>query len=196
MRTRVARSTLAVIAAVWLAGCAAFTVTRPTTTGASARGTVSSAVASPAVARANLTHEYPGPPAPAERAPGSASAQAAVYAFANGYINWNAGDVVDDLTRLARDSVGQARAAMQVEAAGVASDYELRGGRIANSGTVEAVAPLRGRSDAFVVVTREATSSSASDAYQGLRPEWHVTVATVRRAAPGVWVLSGWQPES
>jgi hypothetical protein len=147
------------------------------------------------VATAERTHEYPAPLPAAEHAGGSVSAEAAVYAFANGYINWNAGSVVADLTRLSRESVGQARSAMQIEAADVAADYELRGGGIANAGTVEAIAPLLGRS-AYVVVTRESTSSTSSDAYQGLRPEWHVTVATVRRAGPGDWVLSGWQPES
>jgi hypothetical protein len=181
-----------------LAGCSAFTVpsTTTTTTTPTTAARTTRAPASAAVATANRTHEYPGPPPPAEHASGSPTAQAAVYAYATGYINWNAGNVVADLTQLGRDSVGQARAAMQIEAAGIASDYELRGGRIANSGTVEAVAPLRGRPDGFVVVTRESTSSATSNTYQGLRPEWHVTVATVRRAGPGRWVVSGWQPES
>ena len=179
---------LAALIAASLAGCAAFSAPASTT------GRRSPANA--AVATADRTHEYPSPPPPAEHAAGSASAQAAVYAFANGYINWDAANVVGDLTRLSRESVGQARSAMQIEAADVAADYELRGGGIANAGTVEAIAPLRGRSDAFVVVTRESTSSSSSDVYQGLGPAWHVTVATVRRAGVGDWVLSGWQPES
>jgi hypothetical protein len=149
-----------------------------------------------AVATANRTHEYPAPAPPAEQGIAAPSPQAAVLAFANGYINWNASTVVADLIRLAQASVGQARAAMRFEAAQVASDYELRGGRISNSGTVEAIAPLRGTSDQFVVVTQESTSAAATNAYVGLRPAWHITVATVRRVGSHNWVLSGWQPES
>ena len=62
--------------------------------------------------------------------------------------------------------------------------------------SVEAVAPLDGRPGAFVVVTRESTTAANTDAYAGLRPAWHVTVATVAEVARGRWVLSGWQPES
>jgi hypothetical protein len=85
---------------------------------------------------------------------------------------------------------------MQLEAAEVAADYELRGGGVSNAGIVESVAPLRATTDEYVVVTRESTTASATSAYQGLEPAWHVTVATVRQAGPRDWVLSGWQPES
>ena len=61
-------------------------------------------------------------------------------------------------------------------------DYELQRGGIANSGTVEAVAPLPGRRDQYVVVTRERTTATDTTAYQGLRPAWHVALATVVRA--------------
>ena len=71
----------------------------------------------------------------------------------------------------------------------------LQRGGIANQGTVEAVAPLGGRGDRYVVITRELTTASATTAYQGLQPAWHVTVATVSREPPGQWVVSGWQPE-
>jgi hypothetical protein len=85
---------------------------------------------------------------------------------------------------------------VQLAAAETAGDYELQRDGIANSGQVEAVAPLRGHPNQYVVVTRELTSATATDAYQGLAPAWHVTVATVREQSPGVWVVSGWQPES
>ncbi len=84
---------------------------------------------------------------------------------------------------------------MQLAAAQTASDYQLQQGGIANSGTVEAVAPLPGSRDEYVVVTREATTAANTTAYQGLRPAWHVTVATVARLSGGQWVVSGWQPE-
>ena len=97
---------------------------------------------------------------------------------------------------LAAQSVGQARSAMQLAAAGTAGDYELQRGGVANQGTVEAVAPLAGRRDQYVVVTLEATTATNTTAYEGLLPAWHVTLATVAEQAPGQWVLSGWQPES
>jgi hypothetical protein len=131
---------------------------------------------------------------------GSASAAAAVTAFATAYINWSAATVSADMRRLAARSVGQARTAMQLAAAQTASDYELQHGGIANSGTVEAIAPARGARDQYVVVTRELTTATATTAYEGLRPAWHVAVATVSRQPSGRWVgrwvVSGWQPES
>jgi hypothetical protein len=146
------------------------------------------------VATAETTHEYPAPAPPSERAPGRLSAERAITTFATAYINWNAASVTRDLEALALASVGQARSAMQLAAGGTAGDYELHRSGIANHGSVEAIAPLRGQPERYVVVTRESTSASASDAYQGLAPAWHITVATVREQ-PGGWVVSGWQPE-
>ena len=57
---------------------------------------------------------------------------------------------------------------MTLAAAQTAGDYELREGGIANSGAVEAVAPLSGHAGEYVVVTRESTSASNTTAYQGL----------------------------
>ena len=101
-----------------------------------------------------------------------------------------------DMRSLAAHSVGQARAAMTMAAAETADDYELRGGGIANSGAVEAVAPLPGQRDQYVVVTRESTTASNTTAYQGLHPAWHVALATVQQVPGGRWVLSDWQPEN
>jgi hypothetical protein len=117
-----------------------------------------------------------------------------VRRFARAYINWTADSVGRDMSRLAAASIGQARSALQLAAAQTAGDYELKHGGIANSGTVEAVAPLPMRNQ-YLVVTRESTTATADAAYQGLRPAWHVAIATVARLDGG-WVLSGWQPES
>jgi hypothetical protein len=163
--------------------------------------TTSTAPAGPAqapsspVARAQATHEYPSPTPPAQSAPGSGSPAQAVAAFATAYINWTAQTVASDMQALAGHSVGQARSAMELAAAQTGSDYELRRGGIANRGTVEAVAPLTGRRDRYVVVTRERTTATATGAYQGLQPAWHVAVATVVRLGPRRWAVSGWQPE-
>ncbi len=97
---------------------------------------------------------------------------------------------------LAARSVGQARAAMTLAAAETAGDYELQQGGIANSGTVEAVAPLSGQPGEYVVITRESTTASNTTAYQGLKAAWHVALATARRMPGGGWALSYWQPEN
>jgi hypothetical protein len=149
------------------------------------------------VARAQAGHEYPSPPAPAQAATHPAvSPAAAVAAFASAYINWTAQTLAADMGRLAQRSVGQARAAMQLAAAQIASDYELKQGGIANSGIVEAIAPLRGQPSRYIVVTRELTTATASSAYEGLAPAWHVAIATVTEVGPGRWAVSSWQPEA
>jgi hypothetical protein len=148
------------------------------------------------VARAQSTHEYPAPPPPPQHAAGGeASAAAAVRAFATAYINWTAATVAQDMRRLAARSVGQARSVVALAGTQTAGDYELKRGGIANSGIVEAVASLPGHRNEYVVVTREQTTATNTTAYEGLRPAWHVALATVRQLATGVWVLSGWQPE-
>jgi hypothetical protein len=150
-----------------------------------------------AVRRAQATHEYTSRPPLRQRASGGASsAAAAVTAFATAYINWNALTVSRDMRSLAAQSIGQARSAMELAAAQTASDYELERGGIANQGTVEAVAALRGGRDQYVVVTRELTTATATSAYAGLAPAWHVALVTVSRQSAGNWVVSAWQPES
>ncbi len=149
------------------------------------------------IAQAERTHEFPAPKPPEEfPAGGSPSAIKAIRSFVSAYINWDAQTVSGDLRTLAARSVGQARSALELAAAQTAGDYELRQGGIANHGTVEVVAPLRGHRDQYVVVTLESTSSSNTTLYQGLRPAWHVALATVRQIRPGLWALSGWQPQS
>ncbi len=139
-------------------------------------------------------NEIPTPPGPTENAPGAATPAQALTHFATSYINWDASDVKAQLAKLARQSVGQARSAMQLAAAQVGSDPELQQDGVANSGTVEAVSRVAGGE--YVVVTRERTTAADSDAYQGLGASWHLTIATVRRAARGAWIVSGWQPQS
>lgn len=175
---------LLVGAAIALAGCS----------GLGAPSTPSGTTAG--VSRAQATHEYPSPPPRQTVAGGAPSAIDAIRSFARAYINWDAQTVVADMRALAARSIGQARSAAQLAAAQTANDYELRRGGIANGGSVQAVAPLVGSRNRYVVVTRETTTATATDAYQGLRPAWHLTIATVTPVAGGRWVLSGWQPES
>ena len=147
-----------------------------------------------AIARA--THEYPSPRPPREAVRRAApSGIQAVRTFASAYINWTADTVAADMRALAARSVGQARSELELAAAQTASDYELRRGGIANSGTVEAVVQVPGRHDQYLVVTRESTTATNTTAYDGLRPAWHVALATVTRVGGG-WAVSGWAPQS
>jgi hypothetical protein len=169
--------------------------------GCAALGGPGSSTTQSKLAQAQASHEYRSGPPPSESAAGGAAAPAqAIEAFAGAYVNWTADTVAGDMRTLASQSIGQARSAMQLAAAETANDYELQRGGVSNSGTVEAVAPLLGHRDRYVVVTRELTSATATDAYQGLRPAWHITVVTVSEQVSeqgrGVWVVSGWQPES
>jgi hypothetical protein len=127
---------------------------------------------------------------------GLPTAADATEAFATGYVNWTAATVTGRMRALAKLSIGQARSAVLLLAAQTAQDYELARSGIANSGTVEAVAPLLGSSDEYVVVTRERTTASNSTAYQGLAPAWHLALAGVSRLAEGGWAVSSWQPEN
>jgi hypothetical protein len=192
------RAASAVLAAASLAGCAALGApSSGSSTTSAAPSAATSAEQAANVARAQRTHEFPSPaPAPQTASAGATTAVGAVRGFSSAYINWTAGTVVGRMRILAAASVGQARSATQLAAAQAARDYELRRGGIANSGTVEAVTELPRRRDWFVVVTRETTTATATTAYQGLRPAWHVSLATVVQLRGGGWVLSGWQPES
>jgi hypothetical protein len=119
----------------------------------------------------------------------------AVQAFATVYINWTSTTVSSRLDALARLSVGAARSEVTLQAAEARRDYELKRSGVANSGTVEAVSPLAGHVDEYVVVTREQTTATNSTQYQGLLPAWHVTLATVTRVTPG-WAVSNWHPQN
>lgn len=150
------------------------------------------------VARAQRTHEIPTPaPTPAQQALGGwRSPVQAVQVFADTYINWTADTVAAHLHALAQAAVGQARSAMALAAGQVGHDGSIALGGIANSGTVEAIAPVTGEDNVYAVVTRERTTATHTSAYQGLRPAWHVTLATVIKVFGHLWTISGWQPEN
>jgi hypothetical protein len=116
--------------------------------------------------------------------------------FTQAYINWTAATVAAHLRVLAYVSVGQAHSAMSLAAAQTARDSDLHRGGIANSGIVEAIAPVTGERNVYAVVTQERTTATNTNAYRGLGPTWHVTLATVTRVGGGLWTLSGWQPEN
>ena len=183
----------AVFAAMALGGCG-LGIRLPTSTdaGAAVGSGTGTTVTAPSRMHGN---ELPTRPGPDESAPPANSAQVALKRFASVYINWNAADVKRRLLELAADSVGQARTAMQLEAAQTGADPELRQAGIVNRGRVEAVSSLAGSRRRYVVITLESTSATDSAAYEGLTAAWHLTVATVTRRGRG-WLISGWQPES
>jgi type IV pilus biogenesis protein CpaD/CtpE len=149
------------------------------------------------LAQAQATHEYPSPPPKPQTATSPAAEPvAAIRSFARRYINWRADTVTAQMSALAAQSVGQARSEMELAAAHTAGDYELRRGGVANSGTVEAIAPLTGHRREYVVVTLERTSATATTAYEGLKPAWHLALASVTQLPDGRWAVSGWQPEN
>jgi hypothetical protein len=150
---------------------------------------------SSAAAVARRTHEVPTPAPRQTVAGGWRTPAEAVQEFATYYVNWNYRTVALHLRALSEVSVGQARSMLSTAADQVGRDYELRRGRVGNSGVVEAIAPVRGHGDQYAVVTRERTTAANTNAYQGLAPAWHVALATVTRVR-GLWVLSAWQPES
>jgi hypothetical protein len=205
-----ARRLLAVVASIGaasgLAGCGfgahpaapaapATSVPGTSTTGTSTTGT-SAAGPAAKLAQAQRTHEYPTP-APGQTVVGAwRNPVQAVQVFATTYINWTNRTVSARLQALAEVSIGQARSAMSLAASQSAHDYELQRGGIANSGVVEAIAPVLDHRYQYAVVTREQTTATATNAYQGLAPAWHLTLATVTRLKGGLWVLSAWQPEN
>jgi hypothetical protein len=188
------RSLLALACAVLLGGCGlqlSDVALHPSPRRPSRQPAAETATSAPVV----TGNEVPTAPGPMESASGAHSPVAALSGFAARYINWNAADVAADLRELAHGSVGGARTAMQLAAAQIASDPEIAQDGIANSGTVEAVTPLRG-GGRYAIVTRERTTATATSAYDGLAPSWHLTLASVRREPDGSWVVSGWQPQS
>jgi hypothetical protein len=183
------------VAALALAGCGAAGVGRARQRAPQRPHSDATAV-SVAVARADRTHELPTPAGRQAVLGGWRSPVQAVDVFADTYINWTAATVSGRLQALSEVSLGQARSAMALAAAQTGHDGELQRGEVANSGAVEAIAPLAGHARQYIVVTREQTSASGDAAVAGLAPAWHVALATVTQVPGRLWVLSAWQPES
>jgi hypothetical protein len=189
----------AILLCLLLAGCG---VTLPSSTAAGPSTAVRPAATSPTQTQRPAAGARPAPTAATHRPLhqpdpyDSPLAAEVLVAFASQYINWNFRTVAADMRLLASESVGQAHAAMELAAGETARDYELQRGGIANSGVVEGASPLTGPGGKWVIVTRERTTATASTAYQGLAPAWHVIVARAIELSPGHWAVSLWQPES
>lgn len=169
-----------------LAGCAGF---------ASGPNASTSSEPTP-IAQAQRTHEYPGAAPSQTAASGASSPVVAIEAFATAYINWSYRTISTTMRALSAISIGQARSETLLAAAQTAQDYELRRGGISNVGVVEAIAPVSDRPNEYAVITREQTVATATSAYQGLQPAWHLALATVTLLRPDQWVISAWSPEN
>jgi hypothetical protein len=205
MSGRVIGAVAAAIVMLAVGGCAGFGTGATSTSAASsadptATSTTSSASAirttDSKLAEAQRSHEYPAPPPRETTKRGAPTAVTAIEVFTIGYINWNAASLARTMRALAAISIGQARSEVSLAASQTAQDYELRRGGVANSGVVQAIAPVSGTRYQYAVVTRERTTATNNAAYQGLPPAWHLTLATVSRLRGGGWVVSGWQPEN
>jgi hypothetical protein len=129
---------------------------------------------------------------PAENAARS-TPRAALERYADLDINWTAATVARGQRQLAAISVGQARAQALQAAAAYGRDSTLQASRVANSGTVIAIAPGQGPAvGPWVIVTRETTTGQGE--YAGLPPTDHITVAQLEHTSAG-WIVSSWSPQ-
>lgn len=189
-RTRTALLLAAVMAAASaLTGC-----TNPDAPAGSAGEPVSAAAAA-AAPRSAGEPAAPAAPTPASQAPADvqASAQAALAAFAQIYINWTFQTLTGRQLTLAAMSVGAARIAEQQAAASSRADSTISQGHIFNTGRVVSIAPDRLAPGMWIVVTREQTGGDSQ--YEGLPAGYHVTLAQLA-AVPGGYAVTQWLPQS
>ncbi len=189
-RTRTALVlTAAMAAALALAGC-----TNPDAP-AGSPGEPASAAAAAAAPRSAGEPAAPAAPTPASQAPADvqASAQAALAAFAQIYINWTFQTLTGRQLTLAAMSVGAARIAEQQAAASSRADSTISRGHIFNTGRVVSIAPDRLAPGMWIVVTREQTGGDSQ--YEGLPAGYHVTLAQLA-AVPGGYAVTQWLPQS
>jgi hypothetical protein len=202
IRSGWARTTLIVLAAGALGGCAGITnpyqstaTTRTPTVTATSTTTAPADSGDPGPERGG-TIASSARAAQTKLAIGAASrsAEAELERYAELYVNWTAAAVAARQRELAAISLGQAKAQALQAAASAASDTQLLKSRVANIGTVVAIA--RGRGPAagdWVLVTREQTTGQGD--YAGLPPTLHVIYARLADTANG-WIVTGWQPEN
>ena len=120
--------------------------------------------------------------------------QAALVRYAQLYINWTAKTVAAVQHELAAISTGQARAQALQAAASYGHDSALRASKVANTGSVIAIAAGQGpAAGSWVIVTQETTTGSGD--YAGLPSTDHVTDARLAHTRNG-WIVSSWSPRS
>jgi hypothetical protein len=202
--TRIVTATLAIVAAVALAGCG---LTDPNQAALHNVSTTprASAHASTTVAAAD-SHDPPGErggtiPKRAQAAQdtltpgaGRATATAALQRYAALYMNWTADTIVAHQRELADTSLGQARAQALQAVATASGDHLLAADHVVNSGHLVSIAPGQGgAAGQWVLVSTEHTTGQGD--YAGLPPALHVIDAQLGRTSKG-WVVTRWQSQS
>ncbi len=185
---RAPKPAIALLAALALSGCS-----NPDAAGSSARESEPRTTAGAPSSRGE--GPAPAPPTPASQAPArvQSTPQSALSAFAGLYVNWSYRTLSAEQRSLATISVGAARLAEEQAAAGAEADTAISQGHIHNSGQVVGIAADLGQRGTWIVITREQTGGSAT--YEGLPPNYHVTLAHVAQV-PGGYAVSEWLPQS
>ena len=145
----------------------------------------------------NLGHEIADPhPSRADRvpvAPAPTPAEA-VERFATLYINWDYRTLAHVQRRLAAMSVGEAATTQARAVTRTRHDYELRRGRVVNSGRIVTLSRSRppARASYLVVTLERTTRPRVNDDH---RPAYHLADATTE-AVDGGWAVSTWEPKT
>jgi hypothetical protein len=201
--SRILTATLAIVAAVALAGCG---LTDPNQAALRNVSTTPTASAQTSTTVAADSHDPPGErggtiPKNAQAAQGKLAAGAAratpsatVERYAALYMNWNAATVVAHQRELAAISLGQARAQALQAVAVASADHLLVQDRVANSGHLVSLAPGQGGATRqWVLVTSEHTTGQSD--YARLPPALHIIYAQLTHTSKG-WVITRWQSQS
>jgi hypothetical protein len=201
--TRILTATLAIVAAVALAGCG---LSNPNQAALRNVSTTPASSARTSTTAAADSHDPPGErggtiPKSAQVAQdtlatgaGRATPSAALERYAALYMNWDAATVVAHQRQLAAISLGEARAQALQAVAVASADHLLVQDRVANSGHLVSLAPGQGgAAGQWVLVTSEHTTGQSD--YAGLPAALHIIYAQVTHTSHG-WVMTRWQSES
>ena len=75
------------------------------------------------------------------------------------------------------------------------ADTRMRASRVVNRGRVRAITRDLTNPGQWLITTREQTTS-VDGSYEGVGPQWHLTVATVRRLPGGRYAVASWSPQT
>jgi hypothetical protein len=199
--TRILTASLAIVAAVTLAGCGLSNPNQAALRNVSTTPAAASTTTAPADA-GDPPGERGGTIPEAVQAAqrklaagaGRATPVAALERYAALYFNWNAATIIAHQRQLATISLGEARAQALQAVATASGDRLLAADHVANSGRLVSIAPGQGgAAGQWVLVISEHTTGQGD--YAGLPPALHVIYAKLTRTAKG-WVVTRWRAHS